>query len=78
MDIVLSKSTWPIIGWVCQILGWLINGIYFCLEKIGIPNIGIAIILYTIIHLSRSDAASDQAAEDVEDDERNAAGSAEN
>ena len=29
-------------------------------------------------HLSRSDAASDQAAEDVEDDERNAAGSAEN
>mgnify|MGYP000733135395 FL=1 len=35
--------------WVCQILGWLINGIYFCLEKIGIPNIGIAIILYTII-----------------------------
>ena len=49
MDIVLSKSTWPIIGWVCQILGWLINGIYFCLEKIGIPNIGIAIILYTII-----------------------------
>lgn len=52
MDIVLSKSTWPIIGWVCQILGWLINGIYFCLEKIGIPNIGIAIILYTIIIIS--------------------------
>lgn len=51
MDIVLSKSTWPIIGWVCQILGWLINGIYF-VWKIGIPNIGIAIILYTIIIIS--------------------------
>ena len=49
MDIILSKSTWPIIGWVCEILGWLINGIYVLLETIGIPNIGIAIILFTIV-----------------------------
>ena len=49
MDIILSKSTWPIIGWVCDILGWLINGIYVLLEAIGIPNIGIAIILFTIV-----------------------------
>lgn len=49
MDIILSKSTWPIIGWVCELLGWLINGIYVLLEKIGIPNIGIAIILFTIV-----------------------------
>ena len=49
MEIILSKSTWPIIGWVCQILGWLINGIYVVLEAIGIPNIGVAIILFTII-----------------------------
>ncbi len=49
MDIILSKSTWPIIGWVCEILGWLINGIYVLLEAIGIPNIGIAIILFTIV-----------------------------
>ncbi|MCI5649318.1 MAG: YidC/Oxa1 family membrane protein insertase [Fusicatenibacter sp.] len=49
MDIVLSKSTWPIIKYVCQILGWLINGIYLMLEWIGIPNIGIAIILFTLI-----------------------------
>ena len=49
MDIILSKSTWPIIGWVCEILGWLINGIYIVLEAIGIPNIGVAIILFTII-----------------------------
>ena len=48
MDIILCKSTWPIIGWVCEILGWLINGIYVLLEAIGIPNIGIAIILFTI------------------------------
>ena len=49
MDIILSKSTWPIIGWVCEILGWLNNGIYVLLEAIGIPNIGIAIILFTIV-----------------------------
>ena len=49
MDIILSKSTWPIIGWVCEILGWLIKDSYVLLEAIGIPNIGIAIILFTIV-----------------------------
>ncbi|MDD7739032.1 MAG: YidC/Oxa1 family membrane protein insertase [Fusicatenibacter sp.] len=49
MDIVLSKSTWPIIKYVCQLLGWLINGIYVMLEWVGIPNIGIAIILFTLV-----------------------------
>ena len=34
---------------MCEILGWLINGIYVLLEAIGIPNIGIAIILFTIV-----------------------------
>lgn len=77
MDIVLSKSTWPIIGWVCQILGWLINGIYFCLEKLEFRT-SVLRLFCIRLSLSRSDAASDQAAEDVEDDERNAAGSAEN
>ncbi len=49
MDIILSKSTWPIIGWVCEVLGWLINGIYILLKAIGIENIGIAIILFTVV-----------------------------
>lgn len=54
----------------------LINGIYF-VWKI---EFRISVCDYSVYdyHLSRSDAASDQAAEDVEDDERNAAGSAEN
>lgn len=39
----------PIIGWVANILGYLISGIYWCLEKIGIPNIGLAIILFTLL-----------------------------
>lgn len=49
MDILLSKSTWFIIKWVCEVLGVLMNGIYFVLDKVGIPNIGLAIIFFTII-----------------------------
>ena len=77
MDIVLSKSTWPIIGWVCQILGWLINGIYFAWKNWNSEHRYCDYSVYDY-HYLVLDAASDQAAEDVEDDERNAAGSAEN
>ncbi|MDD3279806.1 MAG: YidC/Oxa1 family membrane protein insertase [Lachnospiraceae bacterium] len=49
MDILLSKSTWFIIKWVCEVLGIIINGIYIVLDKIGIPNIGLAIIFFTIV-----------------------------
>ena len=50
MDLLLlSKSSMPIIKYVAQLLGWLMNGIYEVLNKIGIPNIGLAIILYTLI-----------------------------
>lgn len=31
------------------ILGKILEGIFFCLEKIGIPNLGIAIIIFTIV-----------------------------
>jgi len=47
--VVLTKSTTPVIGWVANIMGYIINGIYWLLEQIGIPNIGIAIILFTIV-----------------------------
>ncbi|HIU76106.1 MAG TPA: YidC/Oxa1 family membrane protein insertase [Candidatus Pelethocola excrementipullorum] len=49
MDILLSKSTWFIIKWVCEILGVVMNGIYIVLDTVGIPNIGLAIIFFTII-----------------------------
>lgn len=49
MDILLSKSTWFIIKWVCEILGVVMNGIYIVLDAVGIPNIGLAIIFFTII-----------------------------
>lgn len=49
MNIVLTKVTTPIIGWVGTILGWIINGIYTVLEAVGITNIGLAIILFTLV-----------------------------
>lgn len=49
MAVALTKSTWFIVGWVAQILGILMNGIYIVINKIGIPNVGLAIILFTII-----------------------------
>ena len=49
MNIVMTKVTTPIIGWICSILGWVINAIYALLDLIGIPNIGLAIILFTLV-----------------------------
>lgn len=51
MAVVLTKSSMPIIRWVAWVLGWLMNGIYFVISSIGIPNVSIAIILFTIILL---------------------------
>lgn len=45
----LTKSSSLIIGPIAQLLGWVMNGIFFVLNKIGIPNIGLAIIIMTIL-----------------------------
>lgn len=49
MEILLSVSTTPVISWIAQLLGWIMNGIYWVLDAISIPNVGLAIILYTVI-----------------------------
>ena len=38
-----------ILGPIAKVLGLLMNGIFWVLDKIGIPNIGLAIILFTIV-----------------------------
>ncbi len=40
---------WPIIKQVSWLLGQVMNGIYNVLSAIGIENIGVAIIVFTII-----------------------------
>lgn len=48
-SILLTQNSTFIIGPVAKLLGFLMNGIFEVLYKIGIPNVGIAIILFTII-----------------------------
>ena len=47
--IILTQNQTFLIGPVAKILGYIMEGIFFCLDKIGIPNIGLSIILFTIV-----------------------------
>lgn len=47
--ISLTQSNWFIIGPVAWVLGQIMNGIYLFLDLLTIPNIGISIILFTVI-----------------------------
>ena len=40
---------WPIIKQIAWLLGQVMNGIFNVLSKIGIENIGVCIIIFTII-----------------------------
>ncbi len=49
--VVLTKSSMPIIRYIADILGILMNGIYYVLDRINIPNVAIAIIIFTVVLL---------------------------
>ena len=50
MDLVLlTKSTSPILGPIAQVLGYIMEGIFTFTSWFGIENIGLCIILFTII-----------------------------
>ncbi len=49
MELLLLTKTGGILGPFAIVLGWIINYIYKFLELIGIPNIGLVIILFTLI-----------------------------
>ncbi|MCD8022134.1 MAG: YidC/Oxa1 family membrane protein insertase [Lachnospiraceae bacterium] len=46
---LLTKSTAFIIGPVARVLGYIMNAIFWLQEQIGIPNIGLCIILFTLV-----------------------------
>ena len=48
-NILLTKDTGAILGPVSKLLGYIMEGIFFVIDKIGVPNIGLAIILFTIV-----------------------------
>lgn len=49
MGILLTQRDGAIIGNIAKVLGFLMNGIFELLSSIGIVNIGLCIILFTII-----------------------------
>lgn len=47
--ILATKSSTPIIGQVAIVMGWIMNGIYKVLDMVGIQNLGLCIIIFSII-----------------------------
>ncbi len=47
--IILTQYDGMIVGPIAKLLGYLMEGIFTVLDLIGIPNIGLSIILFTII-----------------------------
>lgn len=48
-SVILTQYSGHILGPIAKILGYIMNAIFMMLDKIGIPNIGLAIILFTIV-----------------------------
>jgi len=46
---MLTPYQGAILGPIAKVLGYLMNGIFIVLDKIGIPNIGLSIIIFTIV-----------------------------
>ena len=47
--IILTQNQTPIIGWIARLVGLIMNGIFYVIDLIGLPNVGLAIILFTIV-----------------------------
>lgn len=47
--ILLTQNDTFIIRWVAKLLGFIMNGIFNAIDFLGIPNVGLAIILFTIV-----------------------------
>ena len=47
--ILATKSSTPIIGQLATVMGWIMDGIYRLLNIFGIQNIGLCIIIFSIL-----------------------------
>ena len=47
--ILLTQDSGKILGPIAKLLGYVMEGIFVLLDKIGIPNTGLAIVLFTIV-----------------------------
>lgn len=48
-EMLLTAYDGAILGPIAKVLGWLMNGIYYLMSLIGIENIDLAIIIFTIV-----------------------------
>lgn len=48
-DMLLTAYNGAILGPIAKLLGWVMNGIYFLMSKIGIENVGLSIIIFTLV-----------------------------
>ena len=48
-SVLLTQHDGKILGPIAKVLGYILNGIFVVIEKIGMPNIALAIILFTIV-----------------------------
>ena len=47
--ILATKSGTPIIGQIAVVMGWIMNAIYKVLDMVGIQNLGLCIIIFSIL-----------------------------
>ena len=48
-EMLLTAYNGSFLGPIAKVLGWLMNGIYEIMAAVGIENVGLAIILFTIV-----------------------------
>ncbi len=48
-EMLLTAYNGAILGPIAKLLGWIMNGMYILMEKVGITNVGLSIILFTIV-----------------------------
>jgi len=46
---LLTAYDGAILGPIAKLLGWLMNGVYMLMQQIGLENVGLSIIIFTII-----------------------------
>ena len=48
-SVILTQYDGKILGPIAKVLGLLLNGIFIVLDKIGIPNVALSIILFFVL-----------------------------
>ena len=48
-EMLLTAYDGAILGPISKLLGWLMNGVYYLMAQVGIENVGLSIIIFTIV-----------------------------